>query len=286
MAQTNTALQWITLLAALGAAVLGIFKYFNYRTHADRVASVGQTFNATVDALAAKDQTKQLAAAILLRRFFDPETEQGEAGTPYEQEAVAVIAALLRGAEPSVFQKLLADGLAYASTLRGADLQDCNLTSAFLGERRSDDPDDSQDTRRRSAGRPSAKRERIRRPVDLTDADLFGARLAHVHLRGVTARRTVFYRAILHGAVFKDADLTKADFRDADLTDARFDGANLTGARFAGADLARARFVGACLAGAGFINATNVPPEVAALLGNDARIPESLTTPVAPGSQA
>jgi hypothetical protein len=113
----STVLQaWIGVVAALLAGVLGILKYFNYRTRRDRLSLVGQAFNSTVEGLSSDAETKKLAAAILLRRFFDKETEQGAAGTPYEPEAVAVIAALLRNTQTGELQKLLADGLAYASS--------------------------------------------------------------------------------------------------------------------------------------------------------------------------
>jgi uncharacterized protein YjbI with pentapeptide repeats len=201
---------WIALIAGLATAFVGVFKYFNYRTRRDRVALVGQSFSETVDALSSKDEIKQLAAAILLRRFFDRKTEQGSAGAPYQQEAIRVIAALLRTTETGQFQKLLADGLAYAPSLHHADLQECNLAGAYLGAR----PD---------------------RRVDLSHADLFKADLTGASLKGATARGTVFYGATLVNTVFDGVDLTDADFRDANLSEASFDRSTLTGARFSGA---------------------------------------------------
>ena len=62
-------------------------------------------------------------------------TEQGGKGTPYAGEALNVITATLRNVETGSFQKLLADGLAYAPTLKGADLQKTNLQGAYLGAR-------------------------------------------------------------------------------------------------------------------------------------------------------
>jgi uncharacterized protein YjbI with pentapeptide repeats len=207
----TTALQaWIAVVAAFATALVGLLKYFNYRGRRDRVALVGQSFSETVDALSSKDEIKQLAAAILLRRFFDRKTEQGSAGAPYQQEAIRVIAALLRSTETSQLQKLLADGLAFAPTLQLADLQECNLTGAYLGDR----PD---------------------RHVDLSEADLFGADLTRASLKGATARGTVFYKAVLVKTVLEGADLTGADFREADLDGARLDGAVFAGARFSGA---------------------------------------------------
>jgi hypothetical protein len=207
----TTALQaWIALIAGAATALLGIFKYFNYRSRRDRLALVGEAFSETVDALASKDEIKRLAAAILLRPFFDRRTEQGTAGAPYQQEAIRVIAALLRATETGEFQKLLADGLAHAPSLRGADLQRCNLSGAYLDDR-------------------------LGRTVDLSEADLYEADLTGASLRGATAKGTVFYGAVLTKTVLESADLSSADFRDADLRSARFAGAQVRGARFSGA---------------------------------------------------
>lgn len=170
---------------------------------------MGQAFGETVAALASQDEIRRLAAAILLRRFFDRHTEQGDAGAPYQQEAIRVIAALLRTTETGEFQKILADGLAYAPSLRDADLQRCNLSGAYLGDR---------------LGR-----------IDLSGADLYRADLTGASLRGAIARGTIFYRAHVANAVFDDADLSDADLRDVDMAGARFDGAVLDGAQFDGA---------------------------------------------------
>lgn len=202
---------WIALVGGLATAILGIVKYFNYRSRSDRLTVVGQSFSETVDALGAVDEIKRLAAAILLRRFFDPHTEQGSGRTPYQKEALRVIAAILRGTkEPSEFQKLLADGLAHAPDLRRADLQGCNLAGAYLGDR-------------------------LGKAVDLSGADLYQADLTRASLRGAIAKGTVFYGATLTKTVFEGADLSSADFRDANLEQARFAGAVLVGARFEGA---------------------------------------------------
>jgi hypothetical protein len=202
---------WVALVGGLATAILGILKYYNYRTRTDRLTIVGQTFSETVDALSAKNEIKRLAAAILLRRFFDPRTEQGSGRTPYQKEALRVIAALLRATkEESEFQKLLADGLGHAPDLHGADLQGCNLSGAYLGDR-------------------------LGRRVDISSADLYKADLSRASLRGAIAKETVFYGATLANTVLEGANLTSADFRDADLTQARFGDAIIDGARFEGA---------------------------------------------------
>jgi Pentapeptide repeats (9 copies) len=201
---------WVAVVGGLATAIVGLLKYFDFRSRRERAAAAGQAFLATVDALASQDEARRLAGAILLRRFFDPETEQGERTTPYANEAVRVIAALLRGTGAGTLQKLLADGLAFAPSLVNADLQGCMLERAYLGKR----PD--------------------RRP-DLTRADFFEADLTEASLKEAIACEAVFYRATLRGTVFRGTVLTRADFRDADLEGARFDGATLDGARFAGA---------------------------------------------------
>jgi uncharacterized protein YjbI with pentapeptide repeats len=105
---------------------------------------------------------------------------------------------------------LLADGLAHAPDLRGADLQRCNLRNAYLGDR-------------------------LGKKLDLSGADLYEADLTGASLRGAVARGTVFYGATLTKTVLEDADFAGADLRDADLAGARFAGANVAGARFGGA---------------------------------------------------
>ena len=201
---------WVAVVGGLATAVLGLLKYFDFRSRRERAAASGQAFLATVDALSSVEKARRLAGAILLRRFFDPATEQGERTTPYADEAVRVIAALLRDIDPGTLQKLLADGLAFAPSLTNADLQGCVLVRAYLGKR----PD---------------------REPDLSGADFFEADLSDASFKDATAREAVFYRATLCGTIFKGTKLSGADFREAELKGARFDGATLDGARFAAA---------------------------------------------------
>lgn len=203
---------WVAITGGFLAAALGVLRYFNYRTRRDRIAAVGESFALTVEALASDNVTKRMAAAVMLRRFFDRRTEQGSAGAPYLKETIEIIAGMLREPQTARLQKVLADGLRFAANLRGADLQGCDLQQAYLGVR---------------------KGERHR--VVLADADLFGANLATASLRGVDARRAVFYEAKCQRTVFVDADLERCDFREAVLTNAKFGGARIAGARFAGA---------------------------------------------------
>jgi Pentapeptide repeats (8 copies) len=268
----DQAQSWVALVGALLATVLGILKYFNYKSRRDRIASVGLAFGSIVDGLSSESEAKKLAAAILLRRFFDGRTEQGEAGTPYGQEAIAVIAALLRGTPPGELQKLLADGLGYAPSLHRADLQGCNLSRAYLGQRelapkpahrvrvgflaREGPPSESE-----SSGALGGQ-ESFMAPVNMSAADLFEADLSGASLRGAHAQEAVFYGASLHGTVLEHAHLQGGDFRGADLNGARLTGALLSGARFE--------------------DAKNIPSNVERLLDERRMVPHEYTQPVAP----
>lgn len=203
---------WVGILGTLATIVVSVLGVLNFQRRRDRAATVGTAFKEVVEALASENATRRLAAAILMRRFFDVHAEQGSAGAPYAKEAIAVIAALLRQTETGQMQKVLADGLRFAPSLARCDLQACNFTRAYLGRRKGD---------------PKA--------VNLADADLFEADLTGASLKGVHAPGAVFFRATLVNTVFTDAVLSGADFRDATLTGARFTGAHLEGADFSGA---------------------------------------------------
>lgn len=209
-ATTSELQAWIAVVGGLATAILGLLNYFRFRSKSERQASVGEFFRATVEALSSEDAARKFAGAILLRRFFDPHSEQGGRGAPYAKEARGVIAALLRDAEPGSFQKVLADGLGFATTLKDADLQHCHLQDAYLGTR----PD---------------------RTPDLSAADLYRADLSRASLRGAKAVGTVFYRATLRETVLVDCDLRGANFVGADLEGARLTGAIVSGADFSGA---------------------------------------------------
>lgn len=203
--------------ASIGGILTVIFggqwNYFNYRSKRDRKTEVGSSFLAIVEGLASENSTKRMAAAVLIRRFFDRSTEQGAAGTPYVKESVALIAGMLREEQPPRLQKVLADGLRYAGNLERADLQYCILSNVLLGKRRGD-----------------------RQNVNLSEADLFNADCTNASMREIIAIRTVFLGAVLERAILIDADCREADFRDAKLAGAEFAGARIGGARFAGAE--------------------------------------------------
>ncbi len=204
--------QWEALPALVGAlgagvaAILGVLRFFDERR--ERRAVVRQAFAAVVAALAEPNPVQRLAAAILLRRFFDPATE---VGAGFTKEAVDVIASLLREEPEGNLQKVLADGLAYAPSLAEADLQKTNLRGAYLGVRGGEAPAKS---------------------IVLDGADLYRADLTGASLKNVRARGAQFYEARLVRTVLRGADLRGANFYGADLAGARLDVARLEGASF------------------------------------------------------
>lgn len=221
----------VTAFFAAVAGFFGILKYFNYRTRADKMGLVRDAFKNVVASLASKEEVERLAGAVLLRRFFDPDTELGLSSplrqrlnikrkkgvwdTPYWKETVNVVASILRSQGTGNFQKVLADGLAFAPTLERADLQKTNLQFAYLGLRKIG----------------SSKTQEVE--VNLSYADFFRADLSGASLKGAKAQGAVFYQARMRGTVLSNADLRDANFYDADLKGANFKGALLTGASFA-----------------------------------------------------
>lgn len=236
---------WMPVLAGLVGVIVTVLGILGYKTRRARLAVVGASFKETVDALSADNEVKRMAAAVLLRRYFDRTSEQGVGRrAPYRKEAIEVIAGMLRQEQPVRVQKVLADGLRYAVDLTHTDLQRCDLSDSYIGQK---------------VGDPMS--------ADLTEADLFGAICLGTSFRNVTAVRTVFYGANLRKAVFEGANCQGANFRDA----------NCQGAKFGGADLANADFTGAKIGGARFrtkpesnggkiVSAKNIPTQVASHL--------------------
>jgi len=208
----------LTPLLAIISGLIGVLKFIGVRSRNEKMREVGADFRNVVNSLASNEDVKRLSAAILLRRFFDAETEFGIAGAPYAKEAIGVIAAILRDEDAKKnIQKILADGLAYAPSLEKEDLQQTDLSHAYLGDR-------------------------IRTDITIAKADLYNANLTGASLEGICAQGTIFYRAQCAGTKFANANLSGADFREAMLEGARFDGAKLGDAVFGGAKLHGARF--------------------------------------------
>ncbi len=289
-----------TALAGLLAALLGIFKYFNYRSNRDQKAAVGAAFGAVVSGLSGTDSVERLASALLLRRFFSRTSEYAKPGMPYADDAIGVIAATLRDEPTGNVQKVLADGLAFVETanagssafvlrqtspptqgLRYRDLQRANFRNAYLslqgpaGHRESARPSPATAQRmrwRRRRHQNAAPKETATPRLDLSGSDFFRSDLSHASLRNDVCVGTVFYECVAVGTVFRDSDLTRANLTGADVREADFRKADLTGADFTGAKVTGANFDGAVISGTQFKDAIGLPAEFAAFTSSDGRV--------------
>ena len=118
---------------ALLVSVVGYVRS-RLRTHREREVAVAESFKEIVRGLSDENENQRFASAVLLRRFFDRRSEYG-AYLPFSADVVSVIAAVLRGEPVGHLQKLLADGLAYAPSLKKADLQNAKLAKRLSQQR-------------------------------------------------------------------------------------------------------------------------------------------------------
>ena len=240
----------LTTIAGLVAAVLGIVKYFNYRTKRDRIAAIGTAFEAVVEALASDDEVKRMAAAIRLRRFFDPRGELATGGLwprlrqlrgrEGHQAGQATNQAATAGTTEGTprnrnrLWKLSRDELPYAADA-------LNVIVAILREQ---PPGNFQ--KLLADALTKAPKEL------LAGADIQKANLQNAWLGQIDLPEADFYRADLSDASFKEATAQGVKFYEARLARTRFVRAKLQEANFFGADLPRAEFTGAVLSGAKF----------------------------------
>jgi len=185
---------WVGIIGSLVTIIVSVLGVLGFQRRRARSAAVGADFKNVVDSLASDNATLRMAAAILLRRFFDVRSEQGAAHLSYAKEAVAVIAGLLREVGTGQLQKVLADGLRYAPSLYQADLQGCNLTDAYLGQKNGD-----------KKKHRIRKKKRDKEVVNLTNADFFRADLTRASVKGVNAADAVFLEATLEETVLSGA---------------------------------------------------------------------------------
>lgn len=250
------------IYALIGTASLAVVGFFwktivTNRDKARRINQINRSFREiTKDLTTSINEKERLAAAILLRRFFD---ENGEFSiqlmrkkeTPYAKAALELMTALLKIEVDGPVQKALADSLILSDSLRLADMQGANLAHAYLG--------------RRGAGDNfSWEAGIVLRGVDLYMANLSGASLKQSDCENAVfakalMRETICDEANLAGANFKMATLNGAKFRKARLINSNFTGADLTDTNFSDADLTGACFDNAILTRANFKGAINPP---------------------------
>jgi uncharacterized protein YjbI with pentapeptide repeats len=251
---------------------------FTNTKRAQRLRTIGESFEKLSLQLTTygpeSNSNQRLIAAVRLRRFFDKSGEHSirhmfQRTCPYEKDALSVMTALLKtkfSVEDAALQKTLADGLAYANDIAGADLQEADLSNAFLGSRSGNEN------------------------MSLSDLDFYKAKLIKASLKSADCSRAKFVsaemsesvltQAKLHGTDFRWSNLEKARFNKADLTNANFEGANLTNANFSEAILRNCIFKDSVLNGARFTNAIDIPETISAHLREIATSPTNQTESV------
>ena len=115
------------VISLLISGILIVLKFFDIQSKSSRRRMLKEEFDAAIRQLSSNSETHKLAAAILIRRFFT--AEKGF----YRNEAIYVLSSLLRVVPTGIFQKTLADGLAYGHDLSKVDLQKTNLQDAYIG---------------------------------------------------------------------------------------------------------------------------------------------------------
>lgn len=205
------------LIVFLVALLKFLFEYFGWETDGQKKKSYMESFNNVVEMLASGNLAQQLSAAVLLRRFFDIKWHNDTYF--FKKETINLISGILRTLSVGVYQKTLADSLAYSKDLSYVDLQKCNLQNAFLGVKRIDD----------------AKLNVLENDLILYKTDFFMSDLSYALIDHVNGDYAIFYHAILCSASIKNSSFRNANFSNADLRNVSFENVNLYGANFSNA---------------------------------------------------
>ncbi len=203
------ALNAIAIMAVISPIVYGTLKFIRdtrNRNAKEREFYQG-TFEKLVSQLTSDNQSAQLSAAILLRRYFRETTDNDK--KDLRIETINVISSLLRILPTGVFQKTLADGLGFATDLSRQDLQKTNLQDVLLDNKRQE--------------------------ILMNETDFFLSDLSFANLEGIKGHGVIFYNAILFCTHFRNCDFTNANMCGADLTGVVIKNCILKGANFTNA---------------------------------------------------
>lgn len=188
---------------AIFGAIFKTYKYYEdkLKNHLikDYQRNLTESFEVVVAKLSSNKISEKISSAILLRKFFDKNSSLGVGDAPLTQDTINVISSMLKIEPTGNFQKLLADSLKYASSLKDADLQETNLTKAVLGKDN----------------------------LDFSGADFYRANLTDASFKdkegnGVNLKDSVFYESILHNTNFTGSDLEGASFYNASFKNTKF----------------------------------------------------------------
>lgn len=272
----------LTVLALVATPVLAILTHFGMKGSNAKRAEAVEAFNRIVMELSSYEMKRNLAAAIKIRRFFNHDIQKHSAYL--KKESIKVISSLLRTLKTGVYQKTLADGLAYAQDLSLLDLQSTNLQNAYFGQKKEEKKKKVVRTKIGLAWQQFCqmfvnKWETIVRLVEIPiekEDDKINA-TTHDKIR---IHQTDFFVADLSYALFEYVE-GDACFSSAILCHTRFKVCDLRGAYFGKADLSNVYFMKVKLKGANFSGAINVPESIKAKLDKDGKFTddEPYTTP-------
>jgi len=213
-----------TIGVVLAGAILYVITKV-VRTSNQKRQDTQEQFNIVVEQLAKDNETAQLSAAIILRRFFNAIIDKER----FRKETINVISSMLKIHPTGIYQKTLGDGLAYAKNLNYADLQRTNMQDLYLGKKNEkDDAREKKGIKTKSDNDDSWK-------ITMDFTDMYEANLSYALVENVIGFGTVFNSAILNHTNIKNCSFKKADFKYADLTNVYFESVILEGSDFKGA---------------------------------------------------
>ncbi len=185
-----------------------------------------ESFVSTTKGLFSEKLEERMSSAILMRRYLNYNNKEGKLKDSFKLDAINIIASLLRKEKSGLYQKTLADSLAYSQSLDFCDFQYANMQNMLLKSR-------NYITRSKIVNFFSRKKDlSYIVPISLKGADFFMADLSYANLQSVDANKAVFYQANLHKATFRDCDFSDVNFNDANLQGARFIRCNLKNTDF------------------------------------------------------
>lgn len=218
----------VEALYTLGIVLTGVILYVItkvVRTGNQKRQDTQEQFNKVVEQLAKDNETSQLSAAIILRRFFDTVIDKNR----FRKETINVISSMLKIHPTGIYQKTLGDGLAYAGNLNYADLQRTNMQDLYLGKK------NEKDDELEKQGLSPTHNDDDSWKITMDFTDMYGANLSYALVENIVGYGTVFNSAILNHTNIKNCTFRKADFKYADLTNVYFENVILEGSNFKGA---------------------------------------------------
>lgn len=201
----------ISIVTVIGAVIYAVYKilsdFFDFKNVNIRWAQEKDSLSTIIAGLSQENPSSRISSAIMLRRFLN--TKISKRFPNLQKEALNVISATLKISPSGIFQKTLADSLAYAIDLTHLDLQKTNLQDAYIGRK------DGQ-------------------AVIMEHTDFYLSDLSYALIDNAVGS-PIFYYAILFDTQIKNCHFEGANFCGADLAYTSFKNVFLDGADFTNA---------------------------------------------------